>query len=124
MGFCSYPNNRPADWAGGACMTEGAPKRQFWRNLGIADKFERIEVLRSASHRLIKKVDHPVLALDCSPGKYPAPAKLDPLTRLLRWAPSIDEEAEAFIAKHLRRPFVAMHVRQVTQRAEASNLLV
>ena len=103
-------------------MTEGVPKLQFWRNVGVADKFQRFEVLRSGSHRLIKKVNHPVLALDCSPGKYPAPAKLDPLTRLLRWAPSIDEEAEAFIAKHLRRPFVAMHVRQVPQRADAVGL--
>lgn len=87
-------------------MVDGVPKLPFWRNLGV--QFESVETLLSGSHRQINKVSHPVVALDCSPGKYPAPPKLDALAVPLRWSANIEALAEDFIAKHLPRPFVAV----------------
>ena len=112
-GFCTYPKNRPDGWADPhtkACMVEDSPKQPFWRNLGV--EFTSLEVLKTASHRMIKKVKHPVVALDCSPGRYPAEAKHDQIAKHLFWADPIRKEAEAFIKEHLPRPFVAVHIRQ------------
>ena len=130
VGYCTYPANRPPGWSE-TCMVDNNPKRPFWDNLGAVQqqidllrrqwqigvlsagvRFERTEVLASASHRMIKKVRHPVVALDCAPGKYPAPPKLDKHAALLNWSLPIRREAEAFVSKHLRRPFVAIHIRQ------------
>ena len=109
VGHCTYPKNRMDGWYD-TCMVDISPKRPFWRNLGI--EFERQEVLLTASHRMIKKVDHPVVALDCAPGKYPAPPRLDKWAAALNWSLPIQREAEAFIADELERPYIAVHIRQ------------
>ena len=115
VGHCTYPKNRALDWSEN-CMIDNNPKKPFWRNLGV--EFERTEVLLSASHRSIKKVEHPVVALDCAPGKYPAPAHLDKHAAALNWSLPIRREAEAFIEKSLERPYVAVHIRQALSHAQ------
>ena len=109
VGHCTYPKNRMDGWHD-TCMVDISPKRPFWRNLGI--DFERQEVLLTASHRMIKQVDHPVVALDCAPGKYPAPPRLDKWASALNWSLPIQREAEAFISEELERPYIAVHIRQ------------
>jgi hypothetical protein len=109
VGHCTYPKNRMDGWHDN-CMIDISPKKPFWRNLGV--EFERSDVLLTASHRMIKKVEHPVVALDCAPGKYPAPAHLDKNAAALNWSLPIRREAEAFIDANLERPYVAVHIRQ------------
>ncbi len=109
VGHCTYPNNRMDGWYD-TCMVDISPKRPFWKNLGV--EFERQEVLLTGSHRMIKKVEHPVVALDCAPGKYPAPPRLDKYAAALNWSVPIQKEAEAFIADELERPYIAVHIRQ------------
>jgi hypothetical protein len=108
-GFCTHPMNRPDGWLE-SCMESEVPKAPFWRNLGIT--FTEREVLNAPSHRVIKRVKHPVVALDCAPAKYPALEKHDGYAKFLFWADPIIKEAKAFIAEHLPRPYVAMHLRQ------------
>ena len=59
----------------------------------------------------IRSIRHPVLALDCSPGRYPAARALDPLSQYLKWSTTITSPAFDFIDANLPRPFIALHFR-------------
>lgn len=59
----------------------------------------------------IRSIEHPVLALDCSPGRYPAPRSLDHLSQYLKWSTTITSPAFDFIDANLPRPFIALHFR-------------
>jgi hypothetical protein len=109
VGHCTYPDTRPEGWADN-CMTDDSPKEPFWRNLCI--KFDSYDMLPTPSHRMIKKVKHPVVALDCSGGSYPAAERLDPIAKFLVWSDPIRLEALAFIKANLPRPYVGAHIRQ------------
>jgi hypothetical protein len=67
---------------------------------------------------VIAGLKHPVLAMDCSPGKYPAPNDLDQLSSYFKWSKPVLRDSFAFIGSSLRRPFVAVHFR--TAFAQAS----
>ena len=115
VGFCSYvkPDAAPGDQE---CMTFSAPKGPFWENLNIT--FDKIfGPIGKKTPELIRTFEHPVLAMDCSPGKYPAPITLDPLSRYLKWSDIVLEPAISFIKDNLERPFVAMHFRHAFAKA-------
>eukprot|EP01043_Picozoa_sp_COSAG02_P111093 COSAG02_NODE_47241_length_342_cov_1.329218_1_plen_85_part_10 len=59
----------------------------------------------------IRGIKHNVLALDCSPGRYPAARTLDPLSQYLKWSATITSPAFDFIDANLPRPFIALHFR-------------
>ena len=107
-GFCAY--RKPDDDTDG-CMTYSVPKGPFWRNLNVS--FAHIEgpPFNRRNVAAVRRVEHPVLCLDCSPGRYPAERGLDPLAQYLKWSPTITNPAQDFIDKNLRRPFVALHFR-------------
>jgi hypothetical protein len=58
-----------------------------------------------------------VLALDCSPGRYPAERGLDHLSQHLKWSPNILTPAYEFIDQYLPRPFIAIHFRHAFAQA-------
>eukprot|EP01043_Picozoa_sp_COSAG02_P024756 COSAG02_NODE_1365_length_13037_cov_4.315659_2_plen_448_part_00 len=93
---------------------KGVPRAGFWKSLGI--KFDRFEQLSArARSGSTDDVNHPVLAVDCVPGKYPAPASLNNLARYFEWSSTIDLAATKFIEKqfgHRDQVFVAVQWRQ------------
>jgi hypothetical protein len=93
---------------------KGVPRAGFWKRLGI--KFDRFQQLSSGARSgSTDDVNHPVLAVDCVPGKYPAPASLNKLVRYFEWSSEIDLAATEFIEQyigHRDQPFVGVQWRQ------------
>ena len=93
---------------------KGVPRAGFWKTLGI--KFDRFEQLSArARSGSANDINHPVLAVDCVPGKYPAPASLNKLVRYFDWSSAIDLAASNFIEQyigHRDQAFVAVQWRQ------------
>ena len=87
----------------------GVPRDPFWRNLGV--NFTGFQTIGTYEN---PQVDHAVLALDCIPGRYPAPRSLDPLAGYFEWSDNIQSKAQALIKDSLGGgtwPFIAVHWR-------------
>ena len=66
---------------------------------------------------VVGEFSHPVLAMDCSPGRYPAPNHLDSLSQHFKWSEAIEKEAFSFINEKLPRPFIGIHFRTAFAQA-------
>ncbi len=55
--------------------------------------------------------EHPVIALGGAPGRFPVAPENRHLQRYLVWSDAVRQRGEDFIAEHLPRPFVAVHLR-------------
>ena len=108
---------------------KGVPRAGFWKRLGVEfDRFERVSPgARSGS---VDDISHPVLAMDCVPGKYPAPAPLNSLARYFEWSDGIEQAAsrlvesqigrgQAYVAVQWRQEFAGMATPTVTSKRPA-----
>ena len=65
---------------------------------------------------------HPVIALADSPGSYPVAAENRDLQRYLRWSDEVRTQGEAFLAKSIARPLLAVHIRNGTDWQQACRI--
>ena len=124
VGFCSYETTKMAEEKGETCMTYSVPKGPFWKNLNIS--FDTIygpfgsKMEHGGSGpptQQVQDFEHPVVAFECTPGKYPAPTSMDHLTQHLRWSDVVLNPAFDFIEAKLERPFIAVHFRTAFAKA-------
>ncbi|MGK0304879.1 MAG: peptide-O-fucosyltransferase [Gammaproteobacteria bacterium] len=101
--------------ARGCAELEGNPHKTFWEHYGIEFK-EAIAVTFDAENsasvtQALPITTYPVLALAGAPASFPVVANNRHVQRFLKWSDPIRDEGNAFIAKHLQRPYVAIHLR-------------
>jgi peptide-O-fucosyltransferase len=106
------------DLATGCAELKGNPQKTFWDHHGIEFK-EAIAVAFDAENsasvtQALPITTYPVLALEGAPASFPVAANNRHVQRYLKWSDSIRDEGNAFIAKHLQRPYVAIHLRNGT----------
>ena len=114
VGYCGY--RKDGDKSDG-CMKFSVPKGPYWTNLNVSFDPSAIQVVNRRDLHQIREIDHPVLCLDCAPGRYPADRALDPLSQYLQWSDTITAPAYEFIEKNLPRPFIALHFRHAFAQA-------
>lgn len=93
---------------------QGVPRAGFWKRLGV--KFTRFEQLTpGARSGKVDDVVHPILAMDCVSGKYPAPTSLNKVVPYFEWSTEIEVAATQLIEQyigHRDHPFIAVQWRQ------------
>ena len=114
VGYCGY--RKDGDQTDD-CMKFSVPKGPYWTNLNVSFDPSAIQVVNRRDMHQIRKIIHPVLCLDCAPGRYPADRALDPLSEYLQWSDTITAPAYAFIEENLPRPFIALHFRHAFAQA-------
>lgn len=87
----------------------GAPRTQFWEALGVS--FSSYSELQGYGWQQWVDISHPVLALDCAPGSYPAPRHLDSLAEHFIWSEAVVSRADKAIGAAKGQPFVAVQYR-------------
>ena len=98
----------------------------FWRNRprrlrfksrrALGDRVSDDDVDRHYLHflrafRRFSPQKLPVLAFASAPAPFPVDARARPLQRYLRWSTRIERLAAEFVAAHLQRPFLGVHLR-------------
>ncbi len=100
------------DDSGKCKMPAGNPHKTFWDHFGI--EFTGSLATASSSAKLVADLaaaEHPVIALGGPPGRFPVAPENRHLQRHLVWNDEIRQRGEDFIAEHLPRPFLAVHLR-------------
>jgi peptide-O-fucosyltransferase len=103
----------PRDRAELGCrMPSGNPQKTFWDHYGITfvGSVAGGATMESLARELPAE-QHSVVALADSPGSYPVAAENRDLQRYLRWGDEIRTQGEAFLAEHIARPFLGVHLR-------------
>jgi peptide-O-fucosyltransferase len=94
---------------------KGNPQKTFWDHQGIEFK-EAIAATFDAQNsasvtQALPIATYPVIALAGAPASFPVTANNRHLQRYLLWSEHIRDEGNAFIEKNLKRPYVAIHLR-------------
>ena len=96
----------------------GAPRGPFWEHIfkkGGIPGFDKYVTFTAHHHQDVPPalaIEHPILALDCVPGRYPAPRHLDSIAQHFVWGGIIAKMARGVVSKSIgSEKFVAVHFR-------------
>ncbi|XP_070556884.1 GDP-fucose protein O-fucosyltransferase 1-like isoform X2 [Ptychodera flava] len=115
-----------------SCTRPGNPFKDFWEYFDI--NFDRSEIWnnlhfnvdydewRKGWEETYPPSEHPVLALMGAPAQFPVTQANEPLQRYLQWNAITKEEGDDYIEKHLRRPYIAIHLRNGADWTSTCNM--
>lgn len=119
--FCTTRTNQD-----GCAELKGNPQKTFWDHHSIefkGDVTAQIDVENSASViQQLPIATYPVIALASAPGSFPVASNNQHLQRYLEWSEKIRNDGDTFIAQHLTRPFIAVHLRNGSDWQNACQL--
>jgi peptide-O-fucosyltransferase len=112
--------------ATGCAELKGNPQKTFWEHQGIEFKqaiAASFDAENSASvTQALPIATYPVVAMAGAPGSFPVAENNRHVQRYLKWSNPIRNEGNAFIAKHLQRPYLAIHLRNGSDWQHACKL--
>ncbi|KAF1747582.1 hypothetical protein GCK72_024047 [Caenorhabditis remanei] len=123
--FCWTPRRAIYDKEAepGCHAKEGNPFGPYWDHLGVTfvgdeyfgdipGGFDLNQLgSRKKWDEKFSSEEFPVLAFSSAPAAFPSKGKVWNIQKYLRWSSRITEQAKKYIANHLQRPFVAVHLR-------------
>jgi peptide-O-fucosyltransferase len=115
--YCQSPESN-----GNCPMPKGNPQKTFWDHHDI-EFVETVTTIVKPTDALSIE-DHPVIALASSAGSYPVKAKHRQLQQYLSWNNDIARDGDNFIRDNLTRPYLAVHLRNGDDWANACNKAV
>ncbi|CAL2049707.1 unnamed protein product [Caenorhabditis brenneri] len=123
--FCWTPRKAiyDKDAEPGCHAKEGNPFGPYWDYIGVSfvgdEYFGDIPGgfdtnQRGSRKKWLEKFnaeEYPVLAFSSAPAAFPSKGKVWNIQKYIRWSSRITEQAKKYISNNLKRPFVAVHLR-------------
>ncbi|XP_006823249.1 GDP-fucose protein O-fucosyltransferase 1-like isoform X2 [Saccoglossus kowalevskii] len=134
IAYCSrkaadFNEDSYGDWI---CPRPGNPFQDFWEYFDI--NFDRSEIWDDLHYNVdydewrkgwVNTYDpssHPVITMMGAPAQFPVTEANEPLQRYLQWNPETVEEGDDYIEKNLKRPFIAIHLRNGADWSSTCNM--
>ncbi|XP_077991252.1 GDP-fucose protein O-fucosyltransferase 1-like isoform X2 [Glandiceps talaboti] len=114
------------------CTRPGNPFKTFWDYFDI--EFDESEIWddlhfnvdydewRQGWMEKYPPSDHPVLALMGAPAQFPVTQANEALQQYVKWNSDVKEEADDYIERNLRRPYVGVHLRNGADWVSTCNM--